>query len=61
MKVWNDLSDLEISEVLEREISKAQHELTCARADIEKAQSRLKFVLTAVHHQQKVYRNESTS
>lgn len=32
------------------EIAKAQNELKCARADVEKASSRLAFTLTAIHN-----------
>ncbi len=32
------------------EIAKAQNELRCARADVEKASSRLAFTLSAVHN-----------
>jgi len=32
------------------EIAKAQNELRCARADVEKASNRLAFCLSAVHN-----------
>jgi len=32
------------------EIAKAQNEIRCARADVEKASSRLAFTLSAVHN-----------
>jgi hypothetical protein len=35
---------------MEMEIAKAQNEIRCARADVEKASSRLAFTLSAVHN-----------
>jgi len=32
------------------EIAKAQNEIRCARADVEKASNRMAFVLSAVHN-----------
>jgi hypothetical protein len=34
---------------MEQEIAKAQNELRCAKADVEKASNRLSFCLTALH------------
>lgn len=50
MKVWNDLTPEQITEVQEAEISKAQNEIRCAQRDLEKAQGRLRFILTSIHH-----------
>ena len=35
---------------MEMEIAKAQNEVKCAKADVEKASSRLAFTLSAVHN-----------
>jgi len=35
---------------LEMEIAKAQNEIKCAKADVDKASSRIAFCLSAVHH-----------
>lgn len=35
---------------METEIAKAQNEIRCARADVEKASKRLAFCLSAVHN-----------
>jgi len=35
---------------MEMEIAKAQNEIRCARADVEKASSRMAFCLSAVHN-----------
>ena len=45
MDVLKDKSDKELLLSLLAEIAKAQNELRCARADIEKAQNRIRFVL----------------
>jgi hypothetical protein len=34
---------------LEMEIAKAQNEIKCAKADVDKASSRIAFCLTAIH------------
>lgn len=59
MKVWSDLTPEQIAEVQEAEISKAQNELRCAQRDLDKAQNRLKFVLTSIHHNKGMQNNES--
>lgn len=40
----------EIMKTLEMELAKAQNELRCAEADVQKSKNRIAFVLTAVHH-----------
>lgn len=35
------------------ELAKAKNELRCANADVEKANNRVNFMLSAVHHLQK--------
>lgn len=45
MDVIDNKSDNELLASLIAEIAKAQNEIKCARGDIDKAQSRLKFCL----------------
>lgn len=45
MDILQNKSDLEISQSILAETAKATNELKCARNDIEKAQSRLSFVI----------------
>lgn len=40
----------EIIQTLEMEIAKANNELKCAHTDVEKANNRIKFCLTALHY-----------
>lgn len=49
MDVIDDKSDKELLESLVAEIAKATNELRCARGDIDKAQSRIKFLLVLAH------------
>ena len=49
MQVWNKLTTQEILLTLEQELAKAQNELKCAQADVQKAQNRLAFCFTALH------------
>lgn len=49
MQVWNTLSTSDIIKTLEQELAKSQNELRCAQADVQKAQNRLSFVMTAIH------------
>ena len=49
MQIWKDHSRPDILKSLETEIAKAQAELRCAKNDIEKAQNRLSFSLSAIH------------
>lgn len=50
MKIWDDLPTSEVLQSLEMEIAKARAELKCAQTDVEKAQNRVAFCLTAVHN-----------
>jgi hypothetical protein len=50
MKIWNDHTIQEILKSMEMEIAKAQNEVKCARADVEKASNRLAFVSSAIHN-----------
>jgi hypothetical protein len=49
MEVIDNKSDRELLESLIAEIAKSTGELRCARGDIEKAQSRIKFCLMVAH------------
>jgi hypothetical protein len=49
MDILDDKSDKELLESLVAEIAKATNEIRCARADIDKAQSRIKFTLMVAH------------
>jgi hypothetical protein len=49
MQILDDKSDKELLESLIQEIAKATNELKCAKADIDKAQSRIKFLLVLAH------------
>jgi division protein CdvB (Snf7/Vps24/ESCRT-III family) len=50
MKIWNNKSTKEILQSIEPEIAKAQNEIKCAEGDVRKAQSRLAFILSAIHN-----------
>ncbi len=50
MKIWNDHTIQEILKSIEMEIAKAQNEVKCAKADVEKASNRLAFVSSAIQH-----------
>lgn len=49
MDVLDNKSDKELLESLIAEIAKCTNELKCARGDLEKAQSRIKFLLVLTH------------
>jgi septal ring factor EnvC (AmiA/AmiB activator) len=49
MQIWKEHSRPDILKSLETEIAKAQAELRCARNDVEKAQNRISFSLSAIH------------
>jgi hypothetical protein len=56
MDILDSKSDSELLQSLIAEIAKATNEIKCAKGDIEKAQSRLKFILVVAHtmiHRQK--------
>ena len=50
MKIWNDHTIQEVLISMEMEIAKAQNEVKCARADVEKASNRLAFITSAIHN-----------
>jgi hypothetical protein len=49
MDILDSKSDKELLQSLIAEIAKATNEVKCARGDIDKAQSRLKFLLAVAH------------
>ena len=49
MDVLDTKSDKELLQSLVAEIAKATNEIKCARGDIDKAQSRIKFLLVVAH------------
>lgn len=49
MDVIDNKTDKELLESLIAEIAKATNEVKCARGDLEKAQSRIKFLLVLAH------------
>jgi len=49
MNVLDSKTDKELLESLIVEIAKATNELKCAKADIDKAQSRIRFLLVLAH------------
>jgi hypothetical protein len=49
MDVLDKKTDKELLDSLIAEIAKATNELKCARGDIDKAQSRIKFLLVLAH------------
>lgn len=50
MKIWDQHPTEEIIKSLEMEIAKTRAELKCAQTDVEKAQNRMSFCLSAVHN-----------
>jgi hypothetical protein len=50
MQIWNTKTTQEILKSLNAEIAKAQNEIKCAQGDLDKAQGRLQFTLSAVKH-----------
>lgn len=50
MEIWDRHSTKEVILSLEQECAKARNELSCAFKDIEKAQRRLAFCLSAIHN-----------
>lgn len=50
MEIWDRHTTKEVLKSMETEIAKAQNEIRCARADVEKASKRLAFCLSAVHN-----------
>jgi hypothetical protein len=49
MDVLDSKTDKQLLESLIVEIAKATNEIKCARGDLEKAQSRIKFLLVLAH------------
>ena len=49
MDVVDNKTDKELLESLIKEIAKATNEIKCARGDLDKAQSRIKFLLVLAH------------
>jgi len=49
MDVIDDKNDKELLQSMLAEIAKASNEIKCARGDIEKAQSRIKFLTLLIH------------
>lgn len=49
MDILDSKSDRELLQSLIAEIAKATNEIRCAKADIEKAQNRIKFILVLSH------------
>jgi hypothetical protein len=49
MDVLDNKTDKELLESLIAEIAKATNEIKCAKGDLEKAQSRIKFLLVLAH------------
>jgi hypothetical protein len=49
MELLDKLRDEELTQTLIAEIAKATNEIRCAQADLNKAQSRLKFILVVAH------------
>jgi len=49
MSLIDEKTNSELIESLLEEVAKAQNELNCGKADITKAQSRIRFVLMLLH------------
>jgi hypothetical protein len=49
MDVLDSKTDKQLLESLIAEIAKATNEIKCAKGDLEKAQSRIKFLLVLAH------------
>ncbi|CAB4137126.1 hypothetical protein UFOVP322_14 [uncultured Caudovirales phage] len=49
MDVIDDKNDKQLLQSMLAEIAKASNEIKCARGDIEKAQSRIKFITLLTH------------
>lgn len=50
MDILNKKTDKELLQSLLAEAAKSNNELKCAKADIEKAQNRIGFILVLVNH-----------
>lgn len=49
MDILDNKSDKELLQSLVAEIAKSTNEIACARKDLDKAQSRIKFLLVLAH------------
>lgn len=49
MDILTNKSDKDLLQSLIAEIAKAQNEIRCAQGDIQKAQSRIRFLLVLAH------------
>jgi hypothetical protein len=48
--IFDKLTDQDILRSMEAEAAKTVAELKCARKDLEQADARLRFLLSAIHH-----------
>jgi hypothetical protein len=58
MQIWEHHSTEEILKSIEQELAKAQNELKCAYADINKATNRLSFTISGLHSLKKRHLNK---
>ena len=49
MEILERLTDKELAQTLLAEVAKAKNELACAKRDIDKAQSRLNFLIVVAN------------
>lgn len=49
MEILDKLSNKELAQTIVAEIAKATNEIKCAKADIDKAQSRIRFLLVVAN------------
>jgi hypothetical protein len=49
MQILDSLSDKELAQTILAELAKAKNEIKCARADIDKATSRINFLLAVAN------------
>lgn len=50
MQIWDNHKTKDILKSIEQEVAKAQNELACAKGDVNKAQKRMAFALSALHN-----------
>lgn len=48
--LFDKLDDFDVLRSMEAEAAKALSELKCARRDLEQADARMRFLLSAIHH-----------
>jgi hypothetical protein len=58
MQIWDNHPTEEILKSIEQELAKAQNELKCAYADINKATNRLSFTISGLHSLKKRHLNK---